>query len=110
MLTPAWTSCSMIWEMEVGIMLPRPWKNPRNTPITAKTRMVGAITFRGRALPGLLKMLEAIQSAPKISSTVITPPVTAPKAMPQLNTRSISPFFLPPRLLAICLDTARGRL
>ena len=52
MLTPAWTSCSMIWEMEVGIMLPRPWKNPRNTPITAKTRMVGAITFRGRALPG----------------------------------------------------------
>ena len=90
--------------------MPRPWKKPRNTPITANTRIVGAITFKGRALPGLLNRLEAIQSAPKISRTVIRPPAKAPKAMPQLKIRFTSPGLRPPRLLAICLDTARGRL
>ena len=91
-------------------MFPLPWKNPRNTPITANTKMVGAITRRGSALPGLLKMLEAMKSEPKSRITVITPPIKAPRAMPQWKTRCASPLCLSSRFWAISLDTARGRL
>ena len=54
--------------------------------MTAKTRIVGAMTRSGRALPGLLKITEAMKSEPQRSRTVIRPPVNTPRAIPQRKT------------------------
>ena len=36
-----WNNCSNNWEIAVGSIVFLPWKNPRRTPIIAKTKIVG---------------------------------------------------------------------
>jgi hypothetical protein len=51
-------------------------------PITENTSTVGAITARGRALPGLLKMVSVIQEEPNSKIAVMAVPTVMPKAIP----------------------------
>ena len=49
----AFKICSATWEKALGIMVFKPWKNPRNTPSRATTNTVGARTLRAIALKGV---------------------------------------------------------
>jgi hypothetical protein len=51
-------------------------------PIIENTSTVGAMIARGRALPGLLKIVSVIQEEPNSKIAVMAVPTATPKAMP----------------------------
>ncbi len=64
-LAMAFIICSKIWEMAVGIMFRKPWKNPRKTPKKAITSTVGASILIEYEASCAFSMVPAIKSAPK---------------------------------------------
>jgi len=95
--------------MALGIMVPSPWKNPRKTPNTATTSIVGARTFNAKILRGVFSMFVK-NDAPKKRIKLAVSPVPVAKSRAPFTIRYA--FFLCPfeTRADTSLDTANGRL